>query len=289
LSTARYWRVFVPPSTFSIVACDLDRREWGVAVQSKFLAVGGLAAWAEAEVGAVATQAWMNVGWGAEGLNLLRNGVPAAEAVGRLTAADPERAQRQLGVVDSRGRSASYTGAGCLDWAGGRTGDGYATQGNILASGDTVDALAAAFEATRGAPLAERLLEALERGQEAGGDRRGQQAASLVVACRGAGYGGSNVAVDLRVDDHPEPIAELRRLYALHRLYFGTTPAEEWVPVTAELEQELSVRLARLGYASGDLESDLSAWAGFVNLEERVDSAARVDPVVLAELRKEGS
>jgi uncharacterized Ntn-hydrolase superfamily protein len=279
----------VPPSTYSIVACDVDRREWGVGVQSKFLAVGALAPWAEADVGAVATQAWLNVGWGADGLRLLREGVAAEEAVERLTAADPNRDQRQLGIVDGRGGSASYTGAGCLDWAGGRTGDGFAAQGNILLSADTVDAMAAAFEATRGAPLAERLLEALERGQAAGGDRRGQQAAALVVACRGAGYGGSDVAVDLRVDDHREPVAELRRLYELHQLYFGTTPVEEWVAVTAELERELSERLGSLGYATGDLAADLERWAGFVNLEERVGGAEKIDPVVLAELRKEGS
>jgi uncharacterized Ntn-hydrolase superfamily protein len=278
----------VPSSTYSIVACDLDRREWGVAVQSKFLAVGALAPWVEAEVGAVATQAWLNVGWGAEGLALLRAGVAADEAVARLVAADPGREQRQLGIVDARGGSATYTGAGCLDWAGGRAGDGYAAQGNILVSGETVDAMADAFEATPGAPLAARLLAALERAQAAGGDRRGQQAAALVVASRGAGYGGSDVAVDLRVDDHPQPVVELRRLYTLHQLYFGRTPGEEWLTVTDELRRELAGRLARLGYASGNLAADLAAWAGFVNLEERVDGVERIDPVVLAELRKEG-
>jgi uncharacterized Ntn-hydrolase superfamily protein len=277
----------VPPSTYSIVACDLDRREWGVAVQSKFLAVGALAPWVEAEVGAVATQAWLNVGWGAEALALLREGLAAAEVVERLPAADPGRAQRQLGVVDAHGRSATYTGEGCLDWAGGRTGDGYAVQGNILVSGDTVDAMAATFEETRDAPLAERLLAALERGQAAGGDRRGQQAAALLVARRGAGYSGYDVPVDLRVDDHERPLAELRRLYELHELYFGSTPAEEWLPVADELGRELTERLARIGYATGDLAADLEAWAGFVNLEERVDGAEKIDPVVLAELRKE--
>jgi uncharacterized Ntn-hydrolase superfamily protein len=277
----------VPPSTFSIVACDLDRREWGVAVQSKFLAVGALAAWAEAETGAVATQAWLNVGWGPEALRLLRDGVAAGEVVERLTASDPDRAQRQLGVVDAHGRSGSYTGTDCLDWAGGRTGDGYAAQGNILVSGGTVDAMATAFEGSRGAPLAERLLDALEDGQLAGGDRRGQQAAALVVARRGGGYGGWNVAVDLRVDDHAKPIAELRRLYALHRLYFGATPVEEWLPVTAELGRELAARLAALGYATGDLAADLETWAGFANLEERVKGAETIDPVVLTELRTE--
>ncbi|HZO97221.1 MAG TPA: DUF1028 domain-containing protein [Gaiellaceae bacterium] len=277
----------MPPSTYSIVACDLERREWGVAVQSRFLAVGALAPWVQAEVGAVATQAWLNVGWGREGLALLAGGASAEEAVARLTAADEGRAQRQLGVVDARGGSASFTGEGCLAWAGGRTGDGYAVQGNILVSRDTVDAMAAAFEGGSGLPLAERLLRALEAGQAAGGDRRGQQSAALVVAARGAGYGGSDVAVDLRVDDHAAPVAELRRLFGLHALYFGATPEDEWVAVGSELERELRERLARLGYAGGDLAADLEAWAGFVNLEERVRGAARIDPVVLAELRKE--
>jgi uncharacterized Ntn-hydrolase superfamily protein len=287
LSTAILTPSPMPPSTYSIVACDLAQREWGVAVQSKFLAVGALAPWAEAEAGALATQAWLNVRWGPDGLALLREGVPAGEAVERLTAADPGRAQRQLGVVDARGRSASYTGSDCLDWAGSRTGSGYAAQGNILVSGATVDAMAEAFEGSAGLPLAERLLEALDEAQAAGGDRRGQQSAALLVVGRGAGYGGCDVALDLRVDDHDAPIAELRRLYGLHRLYFGKTPPAEWLPVEGELAAELRQRLERLGYRTGDLAADLDAWAGLVNLEERVQGAARIDPVVLGELRKE--
>jgi uncharacterized Ntn-hydrolase superfamily protein len=277
----------VPPSTFSIVACDLARREWGIAVQSKFLAVGALVSWAEAEVGALATQAWMNVDYGPGGLALLRQGASARETLERLTAADPGRAQRQLGIVDREGRSASYTGAGCLEWAGSRIAEGYAVQGNILASAATVDRMAETFEAGAPRPLAGRLLAALAGGQEAGGDRRGQQAASLLVVAKGAGYGGCDVAVDLRVDDHERPIAELQRLYELHQLYFGQTPAEEWLRVTPALSGELAERLGRLGYTSGSLSDDLETWAGFVNLEERVRGAAALDPVVLAELRKQ--
>jgi len=275
----------VPPSTYSIAACDLEHGQWGVGVQSKFIAVGALVCWAEPEVGAIATQAMLNVGYGPDGLALLRAGAAAGEVVERLTAADEGRDHRQLGVVDAAGRSAAYTGSACLDWAGSRTGEGYAAQGNILVSADTVEAMADRYESTRGRPLAERLLEALAAAQAAGGDRRGQQSAALLVAARGAGYGGWDIAVDLRVDDHPEPVAELQRLYALHRLYFGETPAEDWLTVTGELEAELRRRLAALGYASGDLRADFETWAGVANLEERVDGVDRVDPVVLGELR----
>ena len=227
----------------------------------------------------------MNPGYGPDGLALLRQGMAAEVVVEQLTSADPGRAQRQLGVIDSTGTPASYTGSGCLDWAGSLTGDGYAVQGNILVSRATLEAMAHAFETRTGEPLAERLLASLAAGQEAGGDRRGQQSASLLVMCNGAGYGGCDVAVDLRVDDHPEPVTELRRLFDLHSLYFGETPAEEWLPVTEELETELATVLAELGFGSGDLAVDLDAWAGFSNLEERVSGAAKIDPVVLGELR----
>jgi len=217
----------VPLSTYSIAACDLERGEWGVGVQSKFIAVGALVCWAEPEIGAIATQAMLNVGYGPDGLALLRAGRSAGEVVERLTAADEGRDHRQLGVVDAGGSSAAYTGAACLDWAGSRTGEGYAAQGNILVSAETVEAMADRYESTRGRPLAERLLEALAAAQAAGGDRRGQQSSALLVTAKGAGYGGCDIAVDLRVDDHPEPVVELRRLYGLHRLYFGETPRSE--------------------------------------------------------------
>ena len=271
--------------TYSIVACDLERREWGVGVQSKFLAVGSLVPWVEAEVGAVATQAHANVRYGPDGLAMLRQGFAAEEVVAALTDGDTSRDHRQLGVVDSEGGSATYTGTACLEWAGGVTGPGYAAQGNILVSRETVEGLARAFEETAGRPLAERLLAALAAAQAAGGDRRGQQSAALLVARQGGGYEGFDVAVDLRTDDHPEPVAELARLYALNDLYFGETPADEWLPVGSELADELRERLGRLGQATGDLASDLATWAGIENLEMRVQGAERIDPVVLRELR----
>ena len=272
-------------STYSIVACDLDRREWGVAVQSRFLAIGALASWAEAEVGAVATQSFMNTDYGRTGLSLIREGLSAREALDRVLASDPEPEKRQVGVVDRDGAVAGHTGEECVDWAGHRLGAGFAAQGNMLVSADTVDALAETFAASEG-PLARRLLAALVAAQAAGGDRRGQQSAALLVARRGGGYGGADVAVDLRVDDHPAPLRELERLLGLHELYFGSTPAERWLPVSGTLEAELRAALARLGYSTGDLEADLETWAGIENLEERVDGAARIDPVVLDELRR---
>jgi uncharacterized Ntn-hydrolase superfamily protein len=274
-------------ATYSLVACALDRREWGVGVQSKFLAVGSVVPWAAAEVGAVATQALANVAYGPTGLELLQAGASAQEVVTRLTEADEGRDDRQLGVVDSQGRAATFTGSACLEWAGGTTGPGYAAQGNILVSEETVAGLVSGFERSAGRPLAERLLEALAAAQFAGGDRRGQQSAALLVVRRAGGYGGtSDVAVDLRVDDHPEPIAELRRLYEQHELLFGQTPEEEWVTVNAELADEIRLRLARLGYVDESLERSFNAWVGTENLEERVKGVDRIDPVVLAALRK---
>jgi uncharacterized Ntn-hydrolase superfamily protein len=277
-------------ATYSIVACDLEAREWGVAVQSRFLAVGALVPAAEAEVGALATQAWANLAYRPEGLGLLRERYAAEEVVARLVGADDGRDQRQLGVVDAHGGAATYTGAACLEWAGGTTGPGYAAQGNILASGETVAALAEAFEAQAGRPLAERLLASLAAGQAAGGDRRGQQAAGLLVVRKEGGYGGtSDVAVDLRVDDHPRPVEELVRLFGVHDLLFGRTPDEDWLEVDEPLAGELRGRLAALGFRHERLGDALEAWAGTENFEERVRGAERVDPVVLAQLRAAGA
>jgi uncharacterized Ntn-hydrolase superfamily protein len=274
-------------ATYSIVACDLDRREWGVAVQSKFLAVGAGVPAAEAEVGALATQALANMRYGPDGLALLRDGHSAEEVVARLTEADEGRDHRQLGVVDGRGLAATYTGSACYDWAGGVVGDGYAAQGNILVSEETVTALGTAFETNAGRPLAVRLLEALTAAQEAGGDRRGQQSAALLVVRKDGGYlGTSDSVADLRVDDHPAPIEELWRIYDLHDLLFGETPADEWLEVDEQLAAELRERLDRLGYEGKALPESFEAWAGTENLEERVDGIARIDPIVLAELRK---
>jgi uncharacterized Ntn-hydrolase superfamily protein len=275
------------PSTYSIVACDLAAAEWGVAVQSKFLAVGAGVPAAEPQAGAIATQALANMRYGPDGLALLRQGLSAEEVVERLTDADEGRGDRQLGVVDAQGNAATYTGSNCLEWAGGITGDGYAAQGNILVSEATVTALGRTFEQTAGRPLAERLLQALAAAQAAGGDRRGQQSAALLVVRKDGGYMGTDDRVaDLRVDDHAAPIEELRRIFELHDLLFGETPDEEWLDVDEQLALELRERLDALGYGHEDLERAFLTWAGTENLEERVRGVDRVDPVVLAELRK---
>jgi uncharacterized Ntn-hydrolase superfamily protein len=273
-------------ATYSIAACDLDARQWGVAVQSKFLAAAAVVSFAEPEAGAVATQAYANPRYGPEGLAMLREGLPADEVVRRLTEADDGRDHRQLGIVDGEGRSAAYTGSECLDWAGGRTGPGYAAQGNILVSAATVDALAETFESTAARSLAERLLDCLAAAQQAGGDRRGQQAAGLLVVQRDGGYAGlSDVVVDLRVDDHERPIDELRRIHGIHELLFGQTPKEDWLDVDDTLARELGDRLGRIGY-EGELANAFFRWAATENLEERVDGVERIDPVVLDELRR---
>ncbi|MBD0339264.1 MAG: DUF1028 domain-containing protein [Thermoleophilia bacterium] len=270
--------------TYSVAAFDAEARQWGVAVQSKFLGVGAVVPWAEPGAGAVATQAYANPRYGPDGLALLRDGLDAAGVAARLTDADEGRAERQLGVVDASGGSASFTGEDCLDWAGGRTGPGYAAQGNILVSGETVDALGETFEATAGSPLAERLLDCLDAAQAAGGDRRGQQSASLLVVERNGGYAGlSDVVLDLRVDDHERPLEELRRLYGLHRELFGKTPKERWLPIDDALRAEIRERLAFLGYER------LEEWAGVENLEERVEGEDAIDPVVLGKLRAKSS
>jgi uncharacterized Ntn-hydrolase superfamily protein len=272
-------------ATYSIAACDLDAGQWGVATQSKFLAVGSVVPWAEPRVGAIATQAYANPRYGSEGLGLLREGLSAEEVVQRLTAADEGRDQRQVGVVDREGRSASFTGAECLDWAGGRTGPCYAAQGNILVSAATVDAIAETFESSKGT-LAERLLDCLDAAQAAGGDRRGQQSAALLVVEQDGGYAKlSDTIVELRVEDHELPLTELRRLYRLHEALFGETPRDEWLTVDDALANELRQRLAKLGY-DGELEDALNKWAGNANLEERVDGVAEIDPIVLEELRE---
>jgi len=275
-----------PVSTYSIVACDLDAGQWGVAVQSKFLAVGAIVPWAEPQAGAIATQSYANPRYGPDGLALLREGRSAQEVLDQLVAADDERTHRQAGIVDANGGSATYTGAECMDWAGGRTGSGYAAQGNILVSGETVDALADTFEATAGKPLADRLLECLDAAQAAGGDRRGQQSAALLVVEKDAGYAGlSDSLVDLRADEHEQPITELRRIFEIHQLLFFQTPRAEWLDVDDAVAAELKDRLGRLGY-EGDLKQAFESWAGTENLEERVDGVESVDPVVLDELRK---
>ncbi|HWB21409.1 MAG TPA: DUF1028 domain-containing protein [Gaiellaceae bacterium] len=272
--------------TYSIAACDLEAGQWGVATQSKFLAVGSVVPWAAPGVGAIATQAYANPRYGPNGLTLLREGLDASSVIERLTAADDGRDHRQLGIVDSQGNGATYTGSECMDWAGGVTGPCFAAQGNILVSAETVNALALTFTATEGTPLAERLITCLTAAQAAGGDKRGQQSAALLVVETDGGYAGlSDVLIDLRVDDHAAPVAELERLYSIHNALFGKTPPGEWLEVDDGLAAELAERLTRLGY-DGELQAAFAEWAGTENLEERVDGVARIDPVVLEELRR---
>ena len=202
--------------TFSIVAYDRDTATWGVAVQSKFISVGAVVPVAEAGVGAIATQALANVAYGPEGLTLLRQGLAAPEVVRRLTEADPGREERQLGVVDANGGSASFTGSKCMEWAGHVVGNGFACQGNILFGPEVVQAMARTYEST-GGDILDRLLAALAAGQREGGDRRGMQSAALYAVRKGGGYGGGNDRwVDIRVDEHPSPIEELKRVFQVY-------------------------------------------------------------------------
>jgi uncharacterized Ntn-hydrolase superfamily protein len=277
-------------ATFSIAAADPATGEVGVAVASKFLAVGSVVPWVAAGVGAVATQAMANVAYGPRGLGLLAQGLDPEEAVQELTGADPGREFRQVGVVDPTGRSATYTGVGCLPWAGGRAGPGYACQGNILPGGDVVDAMAASFEASAGT-LAERLLEALGAGDGAGGDRRGRQSAALYVARQGAGYLGMNDRfIDLRVDDHAAPVGELGRILALHREIHGAAGRGPGVALDDTLAREVAERLGRLGMPTADGDGQafgaaLAAFARREHLESRLRDDGRLDPMLLEVLR----
>ncbi len=281
-------------ATFSIAAFDPETDSLGVAVQSKFLAVGAVVPWARAGVGAVATQAMANFNYGPRGLQLMAEGRIAEETVEVLISADDDREHRQLGVVDARGRAATYTGSECFDWAGGVTGEHYAAQGNILVGRETVEAMAKTYEET-GGELAARLLAALAAGQEAGGDSRGKQSAALLVVREDGGYGGDNDRViDLRVDDHPGPIEELVRLRDLHALYFGETGLEDVVAVDGDVRMEVVDALLRSGYVeerdAGD-EALLDALGAFIrteNFEEREQARGYVDRAVLEFMRGKG-
>jgi uncharacterized Ntn-hydrolase superfamily protein len=282
------------PSTFSIVACEPATGECGIAVASKFLAVGAVVPWARAGVGAIATQAWANLSYGPDGLALLASGLDAAEVVARLTAADERCEMRQLGIVDAAGRAAAWTGKECMPWAGHRTGDGYACQGNILIGEAVVQAMAVTFERTS-APLPERLLAALEAGQAVGGDSRGQQSAALYVAREKGSYGGYlDRYVDLRVDDHAAPVEELRRLLDLHRLYFGTTGADNVTRLAGNVTRLIQEGLARAGLYTGPIDGTYGIetkeafrrWCGMENFEERWREDEFVDREVLAFMRK---
>lgn len=266
-------------STFSIVGYDPEAQEWGVAVQSKFLAVGAVVPWAQAGVGAVATQSYANTAFGPQGLALMAQGLSAQEALDRLVAGDEGRARRQVGLVDAQGRAATFTGDECHDWAGGLTGTHYAAQGNILVGGATVEAMARTFEAAQG-ELADRLVTALAAGQAAGGDRRGQQSAAVLVVRPEGGYGGYNDRyLDLRVDDDPAPIERLKALVELHHLFFKPPAPGEMVAIEGELAREVQHILRRAGYYAGPITGEYDAptrkatsdLIGNENFEERFD------------------
>jgi uncharacterized Ntn-hydrolase superfamily protein len=271
-------------ATFSI--CATDGRDFGVAVASKFLAVGSVVPWAGAGIGALATQAMANTSYGPGGLQLLSEGLPAQVVVERLTAADPERDHRQLGIVDRDGGSATYTGSACFEWAGGRTAPGCACQGNILTGPEVADALLDTFLASSG-DLCDRLLAALNAGDLAGGDRRGRESAALLVVRKDSGYGGlDDRMIDLRVDDHPDPVSELQRLARLWRVYFEETDEAALLPVDEGLLRRLRTGLLRRGVQVKGEDRDsvfvaLEAWGGMENLEERLSGRDRLDPVVL--------
>jgi uncharacterized Ntn-hydrolase superfamily protein len=266
-------------STFSIVACDLVAQEWGIAVQSKFLAVGAVVPWAEAGVGALATQSYANSSFGPDGLALMSRGYSAEEALGQLIARDEGSARRQVGLVDARGQAATFTGDECHAWAGGLTGMHYAAQGNILVGAATVEALAKAFEEAKG-ELADRLIAALAAGQAAGGDRRGQQSAAVLVVRPQGGYGGYNDRyMDLRVDDDPAPIERLRALVDLHHLFFKPPAPGEMVAIKGELARDVQQILQWAGYYDGPISGAydlptrkaMGALIGNENFEERFD------------------
>ncbi len=274
-------------ATFSIAATD--GVDWGVAVASKFLAVGGAVPAAAAQVGAVATQAMANTSYKSRGLELLGQGRSASEVVELLTTSDPNREHRQLGVVDRDGAAASFTGSACFEWAGGRTGPGYACQGNILAGANVVDAMVSSFESIQGS-LSHRLLAALAAGDGAGGDRRGRQSAAILVARSGAGYGGfDDRMIDLRVDDHSNPVPELARLVDLWRLYFEPPNPADLIPADEATLERVRLALERRGRIAGRVDQEaiflaLEAWAGMANLEERCGRRDLVDPLLLAAL-----
>lgn len=276
--------------TFSIVARSGDGELFGVAVASRFLAVGAVVPAAEAGVGAVATQAYANTAYGRQAVSLMRTGASASDAVAGLVAADPLRRQRQVGVVAAWGDGALYTGEGCPDWAGGRTGPGFAIQGNVLAGPHVVDRMSRRWQYGESLPFVQRLLETLRAGDEAGGDRRGRQSAALYVVGVGRGYlGTGDVVVDLRVDDHEAPVEELERLAGLHRVHFEPPVAEDALPLVGEVADEVRGLLGRLGYTGEEetpVEEVMLDWAGMANLEMRM-LPGRIDPVVLERLRLE--
>lgn len=278
--------------TFSIAGFDPETKELGVAVQSKFIGVGSVVPWAKAGVGAVATQAFANPAYGPDGLALLEEGKSAQEAIDILTKNDDGREDRQVGIVDANGNAATFTGEKCYHWAGGQTGKHYAAQGNILVSQETVEAMGKTFETAAGT-LADRLLQALDAGQAAGGDSRGKQAAAIYVVKEKGGYLGVNDRyIDLRVDDHPEPIKELIRIYHLHQLYFAKPKAENILDVEGEVKADLQKHLTRLGYLKKGERDDnalhkaLTIFLHTENFEERELEKGKLDKEILDFMKK---
>jgi len=280
--------------TFSIVARDPEAGELGIAVQSKFLAVGAVVPWAQAGVGAIATQAWANTAYGPGGLDLLASGLSAKATIARLTGADDGRASRQVGIVAMHGEPATFTGDECFPWAGGHVGEHYTCQGNILVGEETVLSMARTFEQTSG-HLCDRLMAALAAGQAAGGDSRGQQSAALLVVRERGGYSGFNDRfIDLRVDDHPQPIEELQRILQLHKLYLFPPEPQDILPIDNTLASELQELLTISGDYKGSVNGVYDTatrdafrqFSGRENLEERWFEDARIDRVVLEFMRK---
>jgi uncharacterized Ntn-hydrolase superfamily protein len=280
--------------TFSVLARDERTGDLGVASQSKFLAVGAVVPSAAAEVGAIATQALADGSFGPRGLRLLAGGSGATEALATLLAESERSDRRQVGIIDGTGRGAAHTGAGCTGWAGHLVGDGFVCAGNMLTGPGVLQAMADSLAATSTEPnLGVRLVTALQQAADAGGDARGQQSAAVVVVRREGGYGGhTDRWIDLRVDDHPQPIIELRRLLDLHRLYFERPDRASLLELTGDLAAEVAGALHRLDLLSGadddpqTLWRSLDGWAGRENLEERMILPGWVDPVVLGVLRE---
>ncbi|MCM2590260.1 DUF1028 domain-containing protein [Rossellomorea marisflavi] len=276
--------------TYSIIAHDPETQEWGIAVQSKFLAVGSVVPFAKAGIGAIATQSYANTAYGPEALRLLEEGKTAEETLELITKDDPERHLRQVGIIDAHGNPATYTGEGCYDWAGGMTGRHVAVQGNILVDEQTVQAMLDTFEAASGS-LADRLLTALSAGQDAGGDSRGMQSAAILVVKEDGGYGGFNDRyIDLRVDDHPSPIEELKRLFRMHQLYFKPSDSGRVVLIEGTLRDELDRELTRLGYKNPQksLHQSLTDYLHTENFEMREQDESYIDLDVLDFMKNQG-
>lgn len=274
--------------TFSIVACDLKEKTWGIAVASKFPAVGAVVPWA-AGAGAVATQSFANTSFGPRGLEMMAAGLSAEEALAKLLMDDPDRELRQVGLVDASGKSATYTGSGCFPWAGGVKGKGYAIQGNILASAKVVPAMEKKFLATKG-DLPTRLHAALLAGDRAGGDKRGRQSAAIYVVKPNGGYGGFvDRWIDYRVDDHENPVPRLGELLELHRLYFDKSPESERAASKGKSLEQMTGILKRTGYLkkTTSFVDAFNAFIGNENFEERADPNAQwIDKPVLKFLLK---